>query len=353
MNRKTLRELSPCTAKPLARRKARSPVLLIVLLGLAVPPALAKSPTQPKGPAPGRSARAPARPPAPKSLPASPQDVGTVEDIVRVFYENLSGPAGAPRQWDRDRTLYMPGATIVKTSLLGGKVDTKILSPDDYRRSVDARVASEGLFATPIGFHAEKFGNVAQVRSVWASRSTQLGQIKSRNVNLFQLYWDGTRWWITNILSDEERSDSHIPVAWLGGVEPQPEKSAMEEAAALLRESSKPAEPVRLAGRSWQLVRFQGAQTLVPDVRSKYTISFGSEGRVSVRIDCNRGMGTWESTGSNQLRLGQLSLTRAACPARPLNDRMARDWPQLRSYEMKDGHLFVSGGGGTYEFEPL
>ena len=41
---------------------------------------------------------------------AAPADVGTIADIMRVSYEVISGPAGAVRQWRRDRTLYMPGA---------------------------------------------------------------------------------------------------------------------------------------------------------------------------------------------------------------------------------------------------
>jgi len=44
---------------------------------------------------------------------AVPADVGTIADIVRVSYEVFSGPAGMPRQWRRDSTLYMPGATFV------------------------------------------------------------------------------------------------------------------------------------------------------------------------------------------------------------------------------------------------
>jgi putative lipoprotein len=43
------------------------------------------------------------------------------------------------------------------------------------------------------------------------------------------------------------------------------------------------------------------------------------------------------------------------CPAAPLNDRLAKDWQYVRSYIMKDGHLFLSlmADGGIYEFEPM
>ncbi len=115
--------------------------------------------------------------------------------------------------------------------------------------------------------------------------------------------------------------------------------------------------PSDLAGTSWQLVKFQGGDdtTLTPDDRAKYTIAFGTDGRVSVRFDCNRGSGAWSSAGPNQLQFGPLALTRAMCPTGSLHDRIARHWSWFRSYTMKDGRLFLSlmADGGIYEFEPI
>ena len=45
------------------------------------------------------------------------------------------------------------------------------------------------------------------------------------------------------------------------------------------------------------------------------TIAFGADGRLSARIDCNRGQSTWKASGSTQLELGPLALTRRL-PAR-------------------------------------
>lgn len=111
-----------------------------------------------------------------------------------------------------------------------------------------------------------------------------------------------------------------------------------------------------LGGTSWQLVKFQGGDdtVLTPDDKAKYTMAFDNEDRVSVRIDCNRGAGTWQSQGPRQLAFGPLALTRAMCPPAPLNDRLAKDWQYVRSYVMQDGHLFLSlmADAGIYEFEP-
>jgi para-nitrobenzyl esterase len=114
---------------------------------------------------------------------------------------------------------------------------------------------------------------------------------------------------------------------------------------------------VRLGGTSWQLVRFQGSddKVLTPDDSAKYTIAFGTDGSVSARVDCNRGRGTWKSSGPNQLQFGPLALTRAACPPGSLHDRIVKDWEFVRSYTLKNGHLFLAlmADGGIYEFEPI
>ena len=112
-----------------------------------------------------------------------------------------------------------------------------------------------------------------------------------------------------------------------------------------------------LGDTSWQLVRFQGSddKLLTPDDPVKYTIAFATDGSVSARIDCNRGRGTWKSSGPNQLQFGPLALTRAMCPPGSLHDRMVKDWEFVRSYILKDGYLFLAlmADGGIYEFEPI
>ncbi len=112
-----------------------------------------------------------------------------------------------------------------------------------------------------------------------------------------------------------------------------------------------------LGGTSWRLVKFQGSDdtTLSPDDPAKYTIAFNSDGSLTARIDCNRGRGTWQSPGPNQLQLGPLALTRAMCPPGSLHDRIVKHWSFVRSYVIKDGHLFLSlmADGGIYEFAPI
>jgi heat shock protein HslJ len=112
-----------------------------------------------------------------------------------------------------------------------------------------------------------------------------------------------------------------------------------------------------LAGTSWKLVRFQAPDetTVVPGDGSKYTITFGSDGRVTARVDCNRASSTWRSPRANELQFGSWSRTSTKCGPGSLHDKIVTEGAAVRTYSIKNGHLFLSGmsAGGYYELEPL
>jgi para-nitrobenzyl esterase len=62
-----------------------------------------------------------------------------------------------------------------------------------------------------------------------------------------------------------------------------------------------------------------------------------------------------EVFGTESTRVWSLALTRAACPPGSLHDRIAKDWEFVRSYVIKNGHLFLSlmADSGIYDFEPI
>ncbi len=112
-----------------------------------------------------------------------------------------------------------------------------------------------------------------------------------------------------------------------------------------------------LSGTSWQLVKFQGPdeRTFAPDDKSKYTIKFGSNGRVIVRVDCNRGSSTWRATATGQLHFGSWSRTSGRCGPGSLHDQIVTEGAAVSNFAIKNGHLFLSGmaAGGYYELEPI
>ena len=120
-------------------------------------------------------------------------------------------------------------------------------------------------------------------------------------------------------------------------------------------QKSKSGDP--LSGTSWQLVKFQGSDdtTFAPDDKSKYTIKFGTNGRVTARVDCNRASTSWRVTANDRLEFGSWSRTNAKCGPGSLHDRIVTEGAAVRNFAIKDGHLFLSGmeGGGYYELEPM
>jgi PAS domain S-box-containing protein len=151
----------------------------------------------------------------PGAEPGDSRDVGTLDGILRAFYEVISGPAGAPRQWDRDRSLYLPGARQIATGLTGSKPYALVMDHAEYvERSNDAMVR-EGFFEKEIHRTVEQFGNLAHVFSTFESRRTESGPVFARGVNSIDLYFDGTRWWIASVIWDTERPGSPLPKKWL------------------------------------------------------------------------------------------------------------------------------------------
>ncbi len=112
-----------------------------------------------------------------------------------------------------------------------------------------------------------------------------------------------------------------------------------------------------LNGTSWQLVKFQGPdeRTFTPDDKSKYTITFGTNGRVTARVDCNRASSTWRATATGELQFGSWSRTSARCGPKSLHDQIVMEGAAVHNFSIKGGHLFLSGmaEGGYYELEPI
>jgi hypothetical protein len=153
---------------------------------------------------------------------ADPADVGTIEGIIHAYYDVINGPAGVPREWRRDSTLYMPGATFVAMQQHDGKPAPDIVTPEQFRRAVDREFVRQGFFEIEIGRRIERFGHVAQVRSVYQTRRGAKAPLLGRGVNYLLLFWDGTRWWISSAVWDDERPGGKIPESWVGRRERMP-----------------------------------------------------------------------------------------------------------------------------------
>ena len=145
---------------------------------------------------------------------ANPADVGSIDGIIKAFYETISGGKGVPRQWSRDKTLYMPDVRFVNMSEQDGKIRASVMNHMQYVNNTNEFLVAEGFQEREINRVVRRFGNIAHVFSVYEF-STASGKEKGRGVNSIELFWDGARWWISSASWDEERPGNPIPKEFL------------------------------------------------------------------------------------------------------------------------------------------
>jgi hypothetical protein len=151
-------------------------------------------------------------------IEARPEDVSTLDGILGAFYEVISGPAGSPREWARDRTLYIPGVRFVALSEApDGTPLPEVSSHQEYVDRTDAGLVLGGFYESEIHRVTRRFGNLAHVFSTYEIRRTQDGPVLGRGVNSIELFWDGSRWWIAAAVWETERPDNPIPPELLPG----------------------------------------------------------------------------------------------------------------------------------------
>ncbi|HXJ07260.1 MAG TPA: hypothetical protein VNH65_19330 [Candidatus Acidoferrum sp.] len=143
---------------------------------------------------------------------ARAEDVSTIEGIVKASYETISGGVGVPRQWGRDRTLFDPNSRSVAVGVNSktGAVTTHGMTEQEYADEEDASIVKNGFTEREIKHVIKRYGNVATVLSSYEGGDAA-GKSKTRGVNIFQLYFDGKRWWILSMVWDEERPGNRIP----------------------------------------------------------------------------------------------------------------------------------------------
>lgn len=147
-------------------------------------------------------------------IEADPKDVSTIDGIIKAFYETISGAKGVPRQWSRDKTLYIPDVRFVAMSEQGGKIRANLMNHAQYVNGTNEFLVAEGFVEKEINRVVRKFGNIAHVFSVYEF-STEDGKAKQRGINSIELFWDGKRWWISAASWDEERAGNPIPKEFL------------------------------------------------------------------------------------------------------------------------------------------
>ena len=148
---------------------------------------------------------------------ARAEDVSSPEAIVKADLECLSGGVGVARQWGRDASLYDPHARFVAMGIdpKTGAVTKHSSNVQEFADQADTSLVKQGFTERELGHEVHRYGNVATVLSSYEGKYESTGKVDTRGVNIYQLYFDGRRWWILSVVWDEEREGNLIPLELL------------------------------------------------------------------------------------------------------------------------------------------
>ena len=142
----------------------------------------------------------------PQTAPAHPKDVETMDAIIDSMYAVLSGPAGQKRDWDRFRSLFLPGARLIlAVAQKGKKPRARVLDVEAYVRRTDPIFEKEDFWESEKARKTQAFGNIAHAFSTYESRRRKNGKAFQRGINSIQLFQDRARWWIATVMWNTER----------------------------------------------------------------------------------------------------------------------------------------------------
>ncbi|WP_412061630.1 hypothetical protein [Rubrivirga sp. IMCC45206] len=145
---------------------------------------------------------------------ADSSDVATIDDVIRAYYEVVSGPAGQPRDWARDSTLHHPDAIV---TVVQSGPDGTVIAPTDLAgyHAGASELAEVGFFEVEIARVVQQHGAVAHVWSTYEWRREPDGPVGGQGVNTIQLAHDGARWWIISWMFDGRSDAPPVPDAYL------------------------------------------------------------------------------------------------------------------------------------------
>lgn len=152
---------------------------------------------------------------AQEAPPAAPSDVATEDALIGALYDVISGPPG-PRNWDRFRSLFAPGARLIP---IGGDSASGyraiVMTPDEYATRAAGYFDTTGFYEREASHVREEFGQLVHRFSTYESRHDRDQAPFARGINSIQLLNDGRRWWVVSIMWQAEGRGRSLPSRYL------------------------------------------------------------------------------------------------------------------------------------------
>jgi len=141
-------------------------------------------------------------------------DLASIDGIVAAIYDTISGPAGE-RDWDRERSLFVPGARLVPSGSPNG-MSGGVMDLEGYISTRAPYLLENDIWEVEVGRQTFTFGRFAHVISSYEARHALDGPVAFAGINSIQLWNDGNRWWIVSLMWDNQRPGVSIPAELRG-----------------------------------------------------------------------------------------------------------------------------------------
>ncbi|MCR4340033.1 MAG: hypothetical protein NUW01_09115, partial [Gemmatimonadaceae bacterium] len=146
---------------------------------------------------------------------AAAADVESIEAIIAALYDVISGGVGQARNWNRMRSLFIPGGKLMPTiPRPDSSIGMRILGVNDYIAVSGPQLERAGFREREIARRTEQFGHIAHVWSTYEGR-TETDSTVIRGINSIQLMNDGARWWVVSVFWEAERPNNPLPPRYL------------------------------------------------------------------------------------------------------------------------------------------
>ena len=152
------------------------------------------------------------------------EDVASPEAIVVAGYTAIGREPGENYDWERFRSLFVPGGGVMVPNAEQTEGEFKVLTVDEFIAWIDEWTAQtmpigsaedRGFYEEHVHGVTNRYGDVASVMSTYTKRFADSEEIFGRGVNAFTLVYAEGRWWIASVAWDEEVGAGPIPEKYL------------------------------------------------------------------------------------------------------------------------------------------
>jgi len=139
----------------------------------------------------------------------------SLDEAINALYAVISGPVGQPRDCDRFREMYLPGAQMtVLVPSEEGPDQVVILTVEDYIARNGTRLEEMGFTETETRRQTFVYGGLATVISAYTAERADTGETIATGVNTLVLAQDEGEWKIASLAWRPQTEDWSIDQAF-------------------------------------------------------------------------------------------------------------------------------------------